>query len=42
LPGQALHAWRLSFRHPRSGEELAFETPPPLDYVAAREALRSA
>ena len=40
LPGQALHAWRLGFRHPATGEALAFESPPPPDYVAAREALR--
>ena len=42
LPGQALHAWRLAFAHPVSGEPLAFEAPPPPDYVAAREVLRSA
>jgi 23S rRNA pseudouridine1911/1915/1917 synthase len=42
LPGQALHAWRLSFAHPISREPLAFEAPPPFDYVAAREALRIA
>jgi 23S rRNA pseudouridine1911/1915/1917 synthase len=40
LPGQALHAWRLSFRHPATGEQLAFEAEPPAAYVAAREALR--
>ena len=42
LPGQALHAWRLAFAHPISGEALAFESPPPIDYVAAVEALRRA
>ena len=42
LPGQALHAWRLSFAHPVTRETLAFEAPPPFDYVAAREALRIA
>ncbi len=42
LPGQALHAWKLAFAHPTTGEPLAFEAPPPADYVAAREALRSA
>ena len=42
LPGQALHAWRLAFKHPVTGEPLAFETPPPPDYVAAREAMRRA
>jgi 23S rRNA pseudouridine1911/1915/1917 synthase len=42
LPGQALHAWRLAFAHPLTNEPLAFESPPPFDYVAAREALRFA
>ncbi len=42
LPGQALHAWRLAFAHPVTGEALAFESPPPVDYVAAVEALRKA
>ena len=41
LPGQALHAWRLRFRHPSSGEPLSFEAEPPAAYVAAREALRA-
>ena len=27
--GQALHAWRLSFRHPQRGEEMCFEAPVP-------------
>jgi len=40
LPGQALHAWRLTFTHPVTGEALVFEAPPPVDYVAAVEALR--
>jgi 23S rRNA pseudouridine1911/1915/1917 synthase len=40
LEGQALHAWRLRFRHPRTGEQLDFEAPPPPGYVRAREALR--
>lgn len=40
LPGQALHAWRLSFDHPRTGERLQFETPPPEAYLQARELLR--
>jgi 23S rRNA pseudouridine1911/1915/1917 synthase len=42
LPGQALHAWRLAFKHPVTGEALAFEAPLPPDYVAAREAMRRA
>jgi 23S rRNA-/tRNA-specific pseudouridylate synthase len=27
LPRQFLHAWRLAFRHPVDGRELAFEAP---------------
>ena len=41
IDGQALHAWRLRFRHPRTGEQLAFEAPPPSEYVRARDALRA-
>jgi 23S rRNA pseudouridine1911/1915/1917 synthase len=41
LDGQALHAWRLSFRHPRTGEPVAFEVEPPAGYARAREALRA-
>ena len=29
LPGQALHAYRIAFTHPRTGERLAFEAPLP-------------
>lgn len=36
LPGQALHAWRLAFRHPSTGAPLEFEAPPPPDYEQAR------
>jgi 23S rRNA pseudouridine1911/1915/1917 synthase len=36
LPGQALHAWRLRFRHPRSGEQMSFEAEPPPEYMQAR------
>ncbi|MGZ3498127.1 MAG: RluA family pseudouridine synthase [Vulcanimicrobiaceae bacterium] len=39
LPGQALHAWKLSFRHPRTGGELHFEVDPPAEYVATRSML---
>jgi 23S rRNA pseudouridine1911/1915/1917 synthase len=42
LPGQALHAWRLRFDHPLTREPLAFEAPPPPDYLAALEILRDA
>ncbi|HKU80626.1 MAG TPA: RluA family pseudouridine synthase [Candidatus Tumulicola sp.] len=40
LPGQALHAWRLSFAHPRTGAALAFEAEPPPAYRRARDLLR--
>ncbi len=39
-PGQALHAWRLRFRHPVTGGPLAFEAEPPAAYARARELLR--
>lgn len=32
---QALHAWRLEFRHPTSGEALVFQAPLPADFAAA-------
>jgi 23S rRNA pseudouridine1911/1915/1917 synthase len=40
LPGQALHAWRLSFRHPRTGRDMEFQTDPPTEYTAAKALLR--
>ena len=40
LRGQALHAWRLRLRHPRTREDLVFETPPPPAYLRAKELLR--
>jgi 23S rRNA pseudouridine1911/1915/1917 synthase len=39
LPGQALHAWRLSFRHPRTGRDMEFQADPPAEYVAAKTLL---
>jgi 23S rRNA pseudouridine1911/1915/1917 synthase len=42
LPGQALHAWRLSFAHPRTGEAMAFEAQPPREYVKARALVSAA
>jgi 23S rRNA pseudouridine1911/1915/1917 synthase len=39
LPGQALHAWRLAFRHPHTGVSLDFESPPPPAYIETREVL---
>ncbi len=32
FPRQMLHAWRLGFRHPRTGEWKIFEAPLPLDF----------
>jgi 23S rRNA pseudouridine1911/1915/1917 synthase len=39
LPGQALHAWRLAFVHPRTERELIFEADPPADYADAKHLL---
>jgi 23S rRNA pseudouridine1911/1915/1917 synthase len=39
FPRQALHAARLGFRHPRSGETLRFTTPPPPDMQALLDRL---
>ena len=36
---QALHAWRLGFRHPVGGEDLSFESPLPEDMVDLAAAL---
>ncbi len=41
LPGQALHAYRIAFAHPRTGEPLAFEAPLPPVFSAALDLLRS-
>jgi 23S rRNA pseudouridine1911/1915/1917 synthase len=40
LPGQALHAWQLEFKHPATGEMLGFTAEPPADYLAALAFLR--
>lgn len=40
LPGQALHAWRLAFKHPVTKARLAFEAEVPPDYRRTLEALR--
>ncbi len=37
---QALHAYRLKFCHPESGQSLTFEAPLPKDFQAALNALR--
>ncbi len=34
-PRQMLHAWRLGFTHPRSGERMNFQSPIPLDFIEA-------
>jgi 23S rRNA pseudouridine1911/1915/1917 synthase len=41
LPGQALHAWRLAFKHPVTKEYLNFEAPLPPAYAATLDALRA-
>lgn len=41
LKGQALHAFRLSFDHPRTQERLVFEVPPPERFDALLRFLRS-
>ena len=38
---QALHAWRLGFLHPASGEAVRFESPLPEDLTTLLEALRT-
>ena len=40
LPRQALHAWKLAFVHPVSGDTMAFEAPLPPDFVNLLEGLR--
>ena len=41
LGRQALHAWKLEFAHPVSGEALRFEAPVPADFQRALNELRS-
>ncbi len=42
FPRQALHAHRLGFAHPRTGEVLSFTTPPPADMLELLSALEIA
>jgi 23S rRNA pseudouridine1911/1915/1917 synthase len=35
FPRQMLHAWRLGFRHPRTGDWRDFEAPLPVDFATA-------
>lgn len=39
LDRQALHAEFLAFEHPRTGEVMAFEAPPPADFARLQQAL---
>lgn len=39
LERQALHAWRLAFTHPKTGERLSFEAPLPEDLARLERAL---
>ena len=38
---QALHAWKLSFEHPISGEALEFSAAPPADFSAILDRIRA-
>jgi len=40
LPGQALHAWRLEFKHPATKEFVTFEVEPPPEYLDTLAFLR--
>lgn len=35
FPRQMLHAWKLAFHHPRTGERMMFEAPVPPDFAEA-------
>lgn len=41
LSGQALHAWRLSIKHPVSAEEIVAVAPPPEDFQKLLQKLRN-
>lgn len=42
FPRQALHAWRLALIHPQTKHEMAWEAPPPDDFMALLATLRDA
>jgi len=42
FPRPALHAWRLAFRHPTTGEPVAFEAPVPVDVIELWERVTGA
>lgn len=39
LAGQALHAWKLQFTHPRTDRLMSFEVSPPEEYARAKQLL---
>ncbi len=39
IPRQALHAWRLTVRHPDTRTPVTLSAPPPEDFCAAAERL---
>jgi 23S rRNA pseudouridine1911/1915/1917 synthase len=41
FPRQALHAWRLEFSHPMTGDVVTFEAPPPGDFEDLLAVLRT-
>lgn len=41
LPGQALHAWRLTLQHPHTGDWISVTAPPPPAFTTLLEVLRS-
>jgi len=40
FPRHMLHAWKLGFRHPRSGDSKSFEAPLPDDFTTAMKMIR--
>jgi 23S rRNA pseudouridine1911/1915/1917 synthase len=40
MPRQALHAWKLQFKHPLTGKQINAEAPLPSDYLAARKLIK--
>ncbi len=41
LQRQALHAWKLQFKHPITGKAIKVEAPVPADFLAARKLLKA-
>jgi 23S rRNA pseudouridine1911/1915/1917 synthase len=41
FPRQMLHAWKLAFHHPRSGDEMSFDAPVPADFADAMRGIPS-